>query len=446
MGTTDDHVASVGPDHFRVSTLGPAHVANPTSLRDAEGNEIYRYVNDAERIRYDVEMPREREGQPVLAFEKAGIREHLYFDPAEVRAAIVTCGGLSPGLNDVIRCLVNELHYRYGVNRAYGVRYGYQGLNPAFGSSLVPLTPEGVTEIHMDAGTILGSSRGPQPVDVMVDTLVRHGINMLFCIGGDGTQRGAHDIHEACVQRGLSVAVVGIPKTIDNDIAFVYKTFGFETAVEIAKRAIDGAHTEAVAYRRGVGLVKLMGRDSGFIAAYAALSSGHPNYVLVPEVPFALDGPRGLLAHLAERLDRRGHALIVVAEGAGQNLFKAEHEALPGQRHNVRYHDIGLFLRDRIEEHFRNAGEPVSLKYIDPSYMVRNTRANASDSLFCTNLGRAAVHAAMAGKTDVMVGLWYNVLVHVPIPLAVSHRKKISPHSALWFSVLESTGQPTRFE
>lgn len=434
--------SALTPEQFQVGNLGPPRFANPLLMGQRLGPEPFRYVEDAVRVRYDVTVTAPPLAGPVLSFEKAGIRRNIYFKPPDVHMALVTCGGLSPGLNDVIRAVVMELHFQYGVRRITGIPFGYQGLNPRYGWPLVDLDLDRVSDIHMEAGTILGSSRDLQPVDVMVDTLVREKIHVLICIGGDGTHCGAAALHEEIVRRGLKIGIVGIPKTIDNDIAFVYKTFGFDTAVAVANRVLQGAHVEAKSYPRGIGLVKLMGRDSGFIAAHATLASGDVNFLLIPEIPFALEGPNGFLAHLERRLDRRNHAVVVAVEGAGQELFGAASARETRRSENVKYHDIGLLLKERILDHFVARGRPANIKYMDPGYLIRSTPANTADSIFCQDLGRAAVHAAMAGKTNVMIGLWHNVFVHVPIPLAVSCRKRILPSSKLWLSVLEMTGQP----
>jgi 6-phosphofructokinase 1 len=329
------------------------------------------------------------------------------------------------------------LHHHYRVRTIFGFRYGYEGLVPDFGHRPIPLTPEAVVQINEMGGTMLGSSRGNQDVSVMVDTLESMQIGILFCIGGDGTQRGAFAISEEAERRGLALSVIGIPKTIDNDISYVQKTFGFETAVAEATRATYAAHTEAVGARNGIGLVKLMGRDSGFIAAYSVLVDNQVNFCLIPEVPFSLEG---LLAALERRLEQRGHAVIVVAEGAGQDLFEAT--GTRDSSGNIRYGDIGILLRDRINGHFKRIGIEANIKYMDPSYIIRSQPANPHDSALCLLLGQSAVHAGMAGRTGMIVGLWNHEFTHVPIPLAVSRRKKIDPGGRIWSSVLGSTGQP----
>lgn len=400
-----------------------------------------RFVPEDARVLYpstldEFRRHRGTSGDP-LSMECAGPRERLFFDPSALACGIVTCGGLCPGLNDVIRAIVLSLYHHYGVRRICGFRFGFEGLVERYGHAPLDLTPTVVRRIDEMGGSVLGSSRGPQDPAAMVDRLEGLGVGILFAIGGDGTLRGAHAIHEEASARGLKISVIGVPKTIDNDISYVQRTFGFETAVSEARRATYAANTEAESARNGIGLVKLMGRDSGFIAAYAVLVDGQVNFCLVPEVPFALDR---FLAELSRRLERRGHAVIVVAEGAGQDLLPPE-----GTRDasgNIRYADVGPFLRDAITAYFRDAGIPVTLKYIDPSYAIRSVPATAHDAAFCLLLGHNAVHAGMSGRTDMLVGFWNHQFTHVPLALAVSERKRIDPDGALWSSVLASTGQP----
>ncbi len=418
---------------FEVDRLGPG--TRPTTMR------LTDFPDDEARVLFHtdpVEVRRRiEEGRDLPSFELAGPRRQLFFDGAGLRAGIVTCGGLCPGINDVIRAIVLSLHYHYGVETIYGFRYGYEGLNPAFGHEPVMLTPARVENVGELGGTMLGTSRGSQDIGVMVDALVARGVSLLFTIGGDGTQRGAGAIAEEIMRRGLSIAVVGVPKTIDNDISFIERSFGFVTAASEARRAIEGAHSEALAARNGIGLVKLMGRESGFIAAYSALADSQVNFCLVPEVPFTL---AAFLPALAERLAERGHAVIAVAEGAGHDLM-----AQTGERDasgNVKLGDIGLYLRQAILTYCKEVGMEVSLKYIDPSYIIRSLPANAYDSAYCLLLGYNAVHAAMSGRTNMVVGYWNNQYTHVPIPLAVHRRKQIDPEGWLWNNVLLATGQP----
>jgi 6-phosphofructokinase 1 len=400
-----------------------------------------RFTDDEEHILLHSDLAEIRRyleaGSEPPKFEAAGPREKIFFDPATLNCGIVTCGGLCPGLNDVIRSIVLSLHHHYGVRTIYGFPYGYEGLAPKYGHQPIMLNPQIVEQINEMGGTMLGSSRGNQDVSEMVDTLERLKIGILFCIGGDGTQRGALAISEEAKKRGLRLSVIGIPKTIDNDISYVQTTFGFETAVSEAKKATYAANAEAEGARNGIGLVKLMGRDSGFIAAFSVLVDNQVNFCLIPEVSFTLDG---LLSALKQRLERRGHAVIVVAEGAGQELFAATGER--DASGNIKYGDIGVFLRDRIREHFKKIGMEISLKYIDPSYMIRSQPANPHDSAFCLLMGHNAVHAGMAGRTGMIVGFWNHQFTHVPTPLAVAQRKKIDPEGWMWSSVLASTGQP----
>jgi 6-phosphofructokinase 1 len=337
-----------------------------------------------------------------------------------------------------------QLYHHYGIHNVVGARNGYQGLNPAYGHPLLALCREAVEHIHKLGGTLLGSSRGPQDPKVIVDFLEHERINVLFCVGGDGTLRGAHAISEESSRRNLPLAIVGIPKTIDNDISFVWQSFGYITAVEKAREALDGAHVEAKAAPNGISLVKLMGRDAGFIAAGATVASQEVNYTLIPEVPFRLQGEGGLLPHLKQRILARKHALIVVAEGAGQDLLAGGPVECDASG-NVKHRDIGTFLKRQIQDYFCREGIAVELRYIDPSYLIRSTPANTGDSLLCDQLARNAVHAAMAGKTDLIIGFWQNHFVHVPIEVVVQHKKRLHEQNELWAAVLEATGQPARF-
>jgi len=419
--------------NFEVSRLGEARLPSPMAG--------VRFVHDDERDLLHSNIKEIRkflgEGKEPPSMELAGPREKIYFDPSRLSCGVVTCGGLCPGLNDVIRAIVLSLFHHYGVKTVYGFPFGYEGLVSKYGHRPVELTPQGVSSIHQLGGTILGSSRGSQKITEMVDTLEGLGIGALFTIGGDGTLRGALAISEEVRRRGSEIAVVGIPKTIDNDISYVQMSFGFDTAVSEARRVTYAAHSEAEGARNGIGLVKLMGRESGFIAAYASLADTQVNFCLVPEVPFGLET---FLTALRERMEKRRHAVIVVAEGAGQDLMPGTGEK--DASGNIRFGDIGLFLRDQIRAFFNRLGTPVNLRYIEPSYVIRSQPANARDAAYCVLLGHNAVHAAMAGRTEMAVSFWKNEFTHVPIPMAVSRRKKIDPDGFLWNSVVASTGQP----
>jgi 6-phosphofructokinase 1 len=424
---------TLGDFNFEVSRLGDGRIPSPL-----KGD---YFVKEDERVLFHLALSEVKEdvenGKPVPSFERAGPREKIYFDPSKLKCGIVTCGGLCPGLNSVIRAIVLSLHHNYGVRMVYGFPYGYEGLTYRYGHKPVKLTPVFVDRIHEQGGTVLGSSRGNQDIGEMVDTLERMNIGILFTVGGDGTLRGASAISQEIERRKLKISVIGIPKTIDNDISYIQRSFGFATAVSEAGGAIISAHIEARGARNGIGLVKLMGRESGFIAVFAALAYTDVNFCLIPEVPFALES---FLKALNERLEKRSHAVIVVAEGAGQDILgKTGERDASG---NIRFQDIGIFLRDQINTYFKRRGLEFSLKYIDPSYTIRSVPADANDSVFCLLLGQSAVHAGMAGRTNMVVGYWGNEFTHVPISLAVSKRKKVDPQDRVWNSVLTITGQP----
>lgn len=433
---------------FVVKTLGPCRVDSPMAPLLAARKQSIHNVDETDRVLFDdiasAAIVRGVPANELPGFEPAGPRKKLYFDPSKTRAGIVTCGGLCPGFNDVIRGLVLELRFRYGVKKIFGFRNGYQGFIARHGHPVMELTPEVVSHINEDGGTLLGTSRGQQDPVEIVDCLEQLGINQLFVIGGDGTLRGALAISKEVTERGLKIAVVGVPKTIDNDIMYIDQSFGFQTAFSMATESIRAAHAEADSSPNGIGLVKVMGRHSGFIACYAALAKSDANFVLIPEVSFQLDGPQGLLTALEERIKHRGHAVVVVAEGAGQSLLDECPKSTDASG-NARLGDIGLFLKQKICNHFAALGIDLNLKYIDPSYLIRSVPANPFDSVYCLRLAHNAVHAAMSGRTEMVVGRWHGRFVHVPIPLAIRERNTVDPNGDLWMSVLESTGQPPSF-
>ncbi len=384
----------------------------------------------------------DKNGHP-LSVELAGPRDKIFFNPSRTKAAIVTCGGLCPGLNDVIRSITTTLFFHYKVRNIVGVKYGLRGLNPIFGHELIKLSPEAVKDITSIGGSILSTSRGPQDASVIVACLVKLNINILFCVGGNGTIRAAEKITSEIKKRNLKIAIVCIPKTIDNDLNLIEKSFGFDTAIEKTVEAIKSAHVEAKGAFNGIGLIKIMGRNSGHIATHAALAQNDTNFVLIPEVPFDLKGRNGLLTVLQKRIKSRGHAVILVAEGAGQYLLKGNDSSMEKDPSgNIRLLDIGLFLKNAIMDFFKTLNIEINLKYIEPSYLIRSVPANASDGIYCNSLGQYAVHAGMAGKTGLLVALMKDEYVHLPLNSVASNRK-IDPHDDIWLRVLEATGQPS---
>ena len=426
---------------FIIKDLGKAtHTAPSFNLGSCS------FVDDDERVLYDV-IYNEKTKQvpdPEFSFEKAGPRKTMFFDPKKTKAAIVTCGGLCPGIDDVIRAIVRELYFGYGVHSILGILYGYNGLINLNKYKPINLDPEYVDDIHTLGGTVLGSSRGGgDKVKEMVDNLEFLDVNILFTIGGDGTLKGAHGLVEEIERRGLKISVVGIPKTIDNDISYIQSSFGFETAFSLAVNAITSASIEADNAPMGIGLVKLMGRHSGFIATNATLAMNDVNFVFVPEVPFKMDGSDGFLFALEKRLLARDHAVICMAEGAAQDILVAD-AALQEKdaSNNVKLEDVGIWMKNRIIQYFKSRNLEVNLKYIDPSYMIRSAPACPNDSLYCLLLGQNAVHAAMNGKTDLIIGRWNNIYTHVPITLATSKRKYLNANSIFWRNLMSATRQP----
>jgi len=422
----------------------------PSPVAEHLGARSMHFVGAADKVLLDDALSRQDGNSQDLAarpaFEIAGPRDKIFFDPRTVRAGIVTCGGLAPGLNNVIRGIVIELWSGYGVRHVFGFRYGFEGLIARHGHVPTTLTPESVAHIHHDGGTVLGTSRGSQEPAEIVDNLEANGINILFVIGGDGTLNGALRVCAEIAQRGLRISVIGVPKTIDNDVPYIDRSFGFVSAYSAAVDVIRSARIEAVAARDGIGLVKLMGRHSGFLACNAALASTEADLVLIPEVPVKLEGDKGVFACIDRILARKGHAVIVVAEGAAQEQIP---DTAVGEKRdksgNARLKDVGVFLRERIIEHMRSGGREPTIKYIDPSYAIRSIPACPSDSIYCWNMARYAVHAAMAGNTSMMIGRWHGRFVHVPMALATRESRYVDPDGGLWMSLIEATGQPRSF-
>lgn len=417
-----------------IDSLGDARVPSPLQWA----------VNEKIRIPYHIARQAGVAVPEEITFETAGPRAKIFFHKSEVKAAIVTCGGLCPGLNNVIRSIYYELTHAYGVQEVYGFLYGYQGLDPQRGGEPLRLTAEFVDPIHRRGGTVLGTSRGPVDPAIAIDNLIRRGINMLFCVGGDGTQRGANALHHEAERRGYPLAVVGIPKTIDNDVGYVARTFGYLTAVQEVREILDCAHQEARSVFNGISLVKVMGRHAGFIAAGATIASQDVNFTLVPEVPFALEGPGGFLEAVKTRILRRSHAVIVVAEGAGQDLM-AQNGGAKDASGNLKLEDIGVFLKEQIENYFKKESVPLVFRYFDPSYVIRSQPANPEDSILCDLYARNAVHAAMAGKTGLVIGYLHDRFIHVPVEASVAEKKCLDPAGDGWRAVLAATGQPARF-
>jgi 6-phosphofructokinase 1 len=427
-----------------IESLGDCCFPSPLPHMGCSGA---KFKLDSDQIVCDDRVNRENVhyvvGGSSLTFEVAGPREHLYFDSAKTTGAIVTCGGLCPGVNDVIRGIVMELWHGYRLTKILGIRYGYEGLVQRHRRQPLPLGPEVVSAIQTFGGTMLGTSRGPQDATEMVDGLEQLGVDILFIIGGDDTLKGGAALVQEIARRGLRKSVVGIPKTIDNDIRYLDKSFGFETAFAEAVKAVSCAHVEAICAINGIGLVKLMGRESGFIACYATLASQCVNFCLVPEVPFELHGSGGLLEALRDRIARREYAVLVVAEGAGQQLLATNPKETDASG-NRRLGDIGLYVRDEINHFFRSGNIAITLKYIDPSYAIRSVPASSQDNVYCSILAKSAVHAGMAGKTNMLVGRWHDTFVHIPFSMVIGERRKIAPDGDIWRSVLEATGQPPR--
>ena len=418
-----DKFSHLTQEDFNSENLGENNFDNPLPLPDEYLKEVRRRVMFQHVLDCNEEVP------TVFSFERPGPFKKIHFDPSKINVGIVTCGGLCPGINDVIRSITYSCIDGYNVKNVYGFKNGYEGLTDKFNKDAVILDGEIIDNIHEQGGTILGSSRGAQSEVDMVDTLVKFNISILFVIGGDGTQRGAMKITSEVTRRKLDISIIGIPKTIDNDISFIHKSFGFDTAVLEARKAINAAHIEAKGARNGIGLVKLMGRYAGFISMHSTLASGNVNICLIPEEPLNMDE---LIEKIQRRLIEKDHLVIVVAEGVGQELLNKTMQKEFDASGNLKLKDIGTFLKFQIEKKLKEKDFVHTIKYIDPSYMIRSTSANAIDSSFCLRLGSYAVHAGMAGRTNVLVGYWNQHFCLVPTPLALKDRKQVDINGSEW--------------
>lgn len=269
----------------------------------------------------------------------------------------------------------------------------------------------------------------------------------VYIIGGDGTMRGMVEIFNEIQRRKLNIAVAGIPKTVDNDVGIIDRSFGFQTAVEMAQQAISAAHTEAESAVNGVGLVKLMGRSTGHIALHATLSSRDVDCCLIPENDFYLEGRGGLLEFLGARLKENGHAVVVVAEGAGQDVIPRSDEAHVEEKDesgNPVFLDVGGWLKSELKKWWARDHETelFTVKYIDPTYMVRAVPANATDNLYCTMVAHSAIHGAMAGYTGFVSGPINGNYVYIPVEDVARAKNRVDTRDHKWAWVRSLTSQP----
>ncbi|GER40293.1 phosphofructokinase 6 [Striga asiatica] len=437
MGSDNNYMAKVMSGDFGYTLEDVPHLSDyiphlPTYPNPLQDNPAYSAVRQY-FVDLDDTIVVHKDTPRGTHFRRAGPRQRVYFESDDVHACIVTCGGLCPGLNTVIREIVCGLNHMYGVKRVVGINGGYGGF---YSRNTIALTPNTVNDIHKRGGTILGTSRGGHNTKKIVDSIQDRRINQVYIIGGDGTQKGAAVIFEEIRRRGLKVAVAGIPKTIDNDIPVIDKSFGFDSAVEEAERAINAAHVEATSIENGIGVVKLMGRYSGFIAMYATIASRDVDCCLIPESPFHLVG---LFEYIEKRLKENGHMVIVLAEGAGHDLMLSESLLSENQQQ-----DVGLWISQKIKDHFSKPRKmSINLKYIDPTYMIRAIPSNASDNVYCTLLAQSAVHGAMAGYTGFTVGPVNGRHVYIPFHKINEKQKKVVITDRMWARLLSSTNQPS---
>mmetsp|Transcript_20291 Transcript_20291/g.48093 ORF Transcript_20291/g.48093 Transcript_20291/m.48093 type:complete len:415 (+) Transcript_20291:167-1411(+) len=397
------------------------------------------FINSSEMVAGNIIQnsdPDTQKPNPLLSSGclRANAARQLFWEPNKVKAAVVTCGGLCPGLNSIIRGVTKCLWNEYGVREILGITAGYNGLSDPETHPPVKLTEEMVRDIHMKGGSIIKAARGGFDAEKICDNLQRLGITVLFLVGGDGTQFAGHLLYEAARKRRLAVSIVGIPKSIDNDVVLFDRTFGFDTAVAKASEVIRNALVEASSCDRGVGIVKLMGRDSGFVAMHAATAADVVDLCMIPEVKVDM---KDVIEHVDATLAKKKYMVIAVAEGAGQELVSTGKQDDTG--HTV-YGDIGVFLKDTLNKHLKASGGRTF--YIDPSYIIRSVPITPNDHIYCVRLANDAVHTAMRGYTGVCVGAMHNVVCMLPSRLIASGKKKVRPHSSSWQGCVQTCNMP----
>ncbi|KAL4422989.1 hypothetical protein ABPG77_005469 [Micractinium sp. CCAP 211/92] len=379
--------------------------------------------------------PAKNEAIPLPNFAlRSGPRKTIYHNPKDVTAAIVTCGGLCPGLNDVVQNIVYTLD-DYGVpeDQIFGIRYGLRGFLDRHAKP-VQLSRQTVDGIQLKGGTVLGTSRGNAKIPAIVERLRLWGINQLYVIGGNGGNAAAHAIAKECREQGVVCNVVGVPKSIDNDIQLIDRCFGFDTAVEEAQRSLISARVEARS-SGGISVVKLMGRQSGFIAMNASMASGVVDVCLIPEIRFDLEK---LCDFVATIMARKDYCVVCVAEGAGQDIMDSSGPKGTDASGNPILQDIGVFLRDVFKKRFKG----VDVKYIDPSYMIRSIPTITTDRIYCKVLGQGAVHGAFAGYTDFTVGLVNTHYVFLPTTTIIQFPRTVDPRGRQWNRLKTAINQP----
>lgn len=414
---------------------------------------IYRSPESRRLATADVDILRlfEQAGSPPPSFPEAGPRKELCFDPHRVKAAVVTTGGLAPGLNSVVHSIVDRHFNTYELNETlggavYGIYDGFRGLRDCASNSTT-LNPKVTLDWLRQGGSNLGSIRFRDPqgekhlVDEIAKSITQMAIDILYVIGGDGSQLIAHKVAQAVP----SISVLGVPKTMDNDVLWVRESFGFDTTVEQATHAINALHFEAQSTRR-VGLLQFFGAESGFVAANAALASGQVDLVLIPEAFNNLSDEqlqhywKMLLGHLDDRVKRQAHmphAIVVVAEGVETALVQQKSRKLgrKGDFLELLKQDIAGKVRDR-------RGRCLEIFVNEPRHYIRSGAANAHDQIFCERLGALAVDNGLAGYTNCMVSHWLTEYVLVPLELVVQGQKSIQTSGMFWRQVETSTGQP----
>jgi 6-phosphofructokinase 1 len=508
------------PDALQIEDSAWAGEPNPVSERviGADRKSDSRILVDV-RSSYPITQPTSGpslcscavKGQ--LTFAEAGPRNMLRFPGHHkklLKVGVLVSGGIAPGINAVISGIVQR-HVLYHTPQitdlrvpgktprsytlqVFGFRNGFAGL--LAGDDVTVLydsdSPDEKLRAHLRrianrGGSEIGTSRyddllstadpdkREKDLDQVAENLANRHFDILYVIGGDGSMRAAHATWKRSRDNGKSLSVIGVPKTMDNDILWVWQSFGFLSAVEKAREALQQLHTEATSNPR-LCVVQLFGSDSGFVVSHAALASGVCDAALIPEVPFTM---KKLADYITERLSKRfrpgaggqsPYGMIVMAEtavpqDAEDYLSDPEVDLDENEKAAIQaFVSKGCRVHGQTPDELRTGGLKVVSRVLqkriremkvddaywadfrvftnEPRHLLRAIPPSASDVAFGQRLGVLAVDNAMAGYTDFMISQWMTEYVLVPLDLVVLGRKRVPPNGIFWKSVVASTGQP----
>ncbi len=337
---------------------------------------------------------------------------------------ILTSGGDAPGLNAAIRGVARTAINQYGI-KVIGIEQGFRGLMQGLGHEL---TPNELSGILTRGGTILGTSRekpfkiGQEAVDAIKENYKKWNLDALVCIGGNGTNTTASKLQ----QEGLNV--IGLPKTIDNDLAETDITFGFHTAVSVATEAIDRLHTTAHSHSR-IMIIEVMGHKAGWLGLYAGIAGGG-DVILIPEIPYDIEP----IARHVKKRQEDGHpfSIIVVAEGA----LSVEEAKLDKKAFKKARKDMPYSIAYRIAKELRDATD-LEPRVTVLGYLQRGGTPVPYDRVLATQCGTTAAHMAARGEFGKMVAMVNGVPTGVPLENVAGKIKKVPTDHPLLLSARE---------